>query len=113
MSVIRSDVGFCCWPFSNRRLWEVEGHASSALSRLSAIVAAGAVVSLPTQSTPIFRCVAGSSGGDLAALVESAPPAHYIGKAEEFESLAKEARDQTLKQHYKLLAEEYRGLAKY
>jgi hypothetical protein len=39
--------------------------------------------------------------------------AHYIGKAEEFERLAKEARDQTLKQHYKLLAEEYRGLAKY
>ena len=38
---------------------------------------------------------------------------NHIGKAEEFERLAKEARDQTLKQHYKLLAVEYLGLAKY
>jgi hypothetical protein len=37
---------------------------------------------------------------------------HYVEKAMEFERLAKEVKDRVLKQHYALLAEEYRELAK-
>lgn len=37
---------------------------------------------------------------------------HYVEKAMEFERLAKEVKDRVLKQHYALLADEYRELAK-
>ena len=38
---------------------------------------------------------------------------HFWDKASEFEQLAKQTRNEILKQNYKIFAEEYRELAQY